>query len=97
MSQKEQGKNDPGPVKKEKKSKGPANKPVRLEPFKWTNIIVKQAISMAKKIGADAILFYMDSTKDLKPLYNIESDIKIILLTKRKSAWKSPPPCLSMP
>jgi DNA integrity scanning protein DisA with diadenylate cyclase activity len=81
---KEQGKNDPGPLKKEKKSKGLVKKPIRLEPFKWTNIIVKQAISMAKKIGADAILFYMDSTKDLKPLSNIESDIKIILLTKRK-------------
>jgi diadenylate cyclase len=84
MNQKEQGKNDPGPLKKEKKSKGLMKKPARIEPFKWTNIMIKQSISIASKIGADAILFYMDSTKDLKPLYNIESDIKIILLTKRK-------------
>jgi diadenylate cyclase len=88
MNQKEQGKNEPGPVKKEKKSKGPANKPVRLEPSKWTNIIVKQAISMAKKIGADAILFYMDSTKDLKPISQIVSGIKIILLTKRRECME---------
>ncbi len=84
MSQKEQGKNDPGPVKKTKKGKEPLEKPLRLEPFKWTNIIIKQAISVARKIGADAILFYMDSTKDLKPISNIESDIQVILLTKRK-------------
>ena len=88
MNQKEQGKKDPGPVKKEKGSKGSANKPVRLEPFKWTNIIIKQAISMAKKIGADAILFYMDSTKDLRPISQIESDIKVILLTKRKECME---------
>jgi DNA integrity scanning protein DisA with diadenylate cyclase activity len=84
MNQKEQGKNDPGPVRKEKKSKGLVKKPARLEPFKWTNIMIKQSISIASKIGADAILFYMDSTKDLRPLFNIESDIKVILLTKRK-------------
>jgi DNA integrity scanning protein DisA with diadenylate cyclase activity len=84
MNQKELMKTDPGPAKKEKKSRAVLKKPLRLEPFKWTNIIIKQAISMAKKIGADALLFYMDSTKDLKPLSAIESDIKIILLTKRK-------------
>ena len=84
MNQKEQGKNDPGPVRKEKTSKGLVKKPARLEPFKWTNIMIKQSISIASKIGADAILFYMDSTKDLRPLFNIESDIKVILLTKRK-------------
>jgi len=84
MNQKEQGKNDPGPVRKEKKSKGLVKKPARLEPSKWTNIMIKQSISIASKIGADAILFYMDSTKDLRPLFNIESDIKVILLTKRK-------------
>jgi diadenylate cyclase len=88
MNQKEQGKNDPGPLKKEKKSKGLMKKPARIEPFKWTNIMIKQSISIASKIGADAILFYMDSTKDLKPLYNIESDIKIILLTKRKECME---------
>ena len=84
MNQKEQGKNDPGPLRKEKKSKVLVKKPARIEPFKWTNIMIKQSISIASKIGADAILFYMDSTKDLRPLFNIESDIKVILLTKRK-------------
>jgi diadenylate cyclase len=84
MNQKDQTKTDTILVKKEKKSKEPVKKPVRLEPFKWTNIMIKQSISIASKIGADAILFYMDSTKDLRPLFNIESDIKVILLTKRK-------------
>jgi DNA integrity scanning protein DisA with diadenylate cyclase activity len=88
MNQKELMKTDPGPAKKEKKSRAVLKKPLRLEPFKWTNIIIKQAISMAKKIGADALLFYMDSTKDLKPLSHIEIDIKIILLTKRKECME---------
>lgn len=56
----------------------------RVEPAKWTNIVIKEAISIAKKIEADAILFYMDSTMDLKPFSKIESDTKLILLTKRK-------------
>jgi len=88
MNQKEQVKNGTGPAKKEKKSKGPLKRNLRLDSSKWTNIIIKQSISVAKKIGADAILFYMDSTKDLKPLSNIEIDIKIILLTKRKECME---------
>jgi len=88
MNQKEQVKNGIGPAKKEKKSKEPLKKPVRIDSSKWTNIIIKQSIFVAKKIGADAILFYMDSTKDLKPLSNIEIDIKIILLTKRKECME---------
>jgi DNA integrity scanning protein DisA with diadenylate cyclase activity len=56
----------------------------KMEPSEWTNIVIKEAISVAKKIGADAILFYMDSTKDLRPFSKIKSDIKLILLTKRK-------------
>ena len=56
----------------------------KVEPSEWSNIVIKEAISVAKKIGADAILFYMDSTKDLRPFSKIKSDIKLILLTKRK-------------
>lgn len=55
----------------------------RIEPVKWTNMVIKQAISMARKIEADAILFYMDSTRDIKPFIKIKSDIKLILLTRR--------------
>jgi DNA integrity scanning protein DisA with diadenylate cyclase activity len=88
MNQKDQTKVDTGSAKREKKSKESVKKPGRLEPSKWTNLVVKQSISMAKKIGADAILFYMDSTKDLKPLYNIKSDIKVIILTKRKECME---------
>ncbi|MFZ7111313.1 MAG: diadenylate cyclase [Desulfatiglandales bacterium] len=56
----------------------------RVKPDKWTHMVVKQAITMAQKIEADALLFYMDSTKDLRPFNKIKSDVKLILLTKRK-------------
>jgi hypothetical protein len=69
-----------------KEEKGPANKPVGST-FNGPTLL-EAGHFYAKKIGADAILFYMDSTKDLKPLYNIESDIKIILLTKRKECME---------
>ena len=39
---------------------------------------------MAKKVEANAVLFYMDSTKDLAPFSRIRTDAKLILLTKRK-------------
>ncbi len=55
---------------------------------KWTNIVIKQAVSMAKKIEADAILVYMDSTRDLVPISKIKSDSRIILLTKRKDCME---------
>jgi len=56
----------------------------KMEPAKWSNLVIKEAIFIAKKIGADAILFYMDSTQDLGPFYKIQSDLRLILLTKRK-------------
>jgi diadenylate cyclase len=56
----------------------------KLQPSRWTGIMIKEAISIARKIGADALLFYMDSTKDLSPFEKTKSDIKLILLTKRK-------------
>jgi diadenylate cyclase len=56
----------------------------KVEPVKWTNVVIKQAVSMAKKIEADAILIYMDSTQDIGPVFKIKTDTKLILLTKRK-------------
>jgi DNA integrity scanning protein DisA with diadenylate cyclase activity len=60
----------------------------RMDTSGWTTMVIKEAISMAKKIGADAILVYMDSTKDLKPLQKLKSDIELILLTKRKECME---------
>jgi diadenylate cyclase len=60
----------------------------RMPPSQWTNIVIKEAISIAKKIGADALLFYMDSTKDLTPFEKAKTDIKLILLTKRKDCME---------
>ncbi|MBN1103700.1 MAG: diadenylate cyclase [Deltaproteobacteria bacterium] len=56
----------------------------RVEQAKWTHVVIKQAISLARKVSADALLFYMDSTQDLGPILKLMSDIRLILLTKRK-------------
>ena len=68
----------------EGEEKKPQKDQDKLESSRWTNILIKEGISIAKKIGADALLFYMDSTKDLAPFEKIKSEIKLILLTKRK-------------
>jgi diadenylate cyclase len=59
-----------------------------MAPSRWTNIVIKESISIAKKIGADALLFYMDSTKDLAPFEKVRGDMKLILLTKRKDCME---------
>lgn len=56
----------------------------RMEPHKWSNVVIREALSISKKIGADAILVYMDSTKDLAPFFKIQSETRLILLSKRK-------------
>jgi diadenylate cyclase len=56
----------------------------RLDPAKWTGVVIKESLGIAKKIGADALLFYMDSTKDIVPLTKIKNDVKLIVLTRRK-------------
>ena len=56
----------------------------KMKPSRWTNVVIKEAISIARKIGADALLFYMDSTKDFSPFEKSKSEIKLILVTKRK-------------
>ncbi|PKN61806.1 MAG: hypothetical protein CVU57_27725 [Deltaproteobacteria bacterium HGW-Deltaproteobacteria-15] len=56
----------------------------RMEPGKWSTVVVREAVSIARKIGADAILVYMDSTRDIAPFQKIESETKLILLSKRK-------------
>lgn len=70
---KERGASDQKPRKEAK----------RMEPREWSGVIIRDAIFIAKKIRADAILFYMDSTKDLGPFHKIKSGTNLILLTKR--------------
>jgi len=74
------------PVKAPAKAPGktPAKTPERPEPAKWTGMVIRQAIQMAKRVEANAVLFYMDSTKDLDPFSKLQSDARLILLTKRK-------------
>lgn len=68
----------------EGEEKKPQKETGKLDSSRWTNIVIKEGISIARKIGADALLFYMDSTKDLAPFEKIKSETKLILLTKRK-------------
>lgn len=72
------------PEKAEKKGGTPEKIHERPAPARWTSIVIRESISIAKKIGADALLFYMDSTKDLEPFEKLKSDVKLILITKRK-------------
>jgi diadenylate cyclase len=70
--------------KEEKRAVKPEEPLPRLVPAKWTSVVIKESLGIAKKIGADALLFYMDSTKDIMPLTKIKNDVKLIVLTKRK-------------
>ena len=70
--------------KAEKNGGTPEKAQEKMQPSRWTGIVIKEAASIARKIGADALLFYMDSTKDLSPFEKAKSDTKLILLTKRK-------------
>ena len=56
----------------------------KLSPQQWTEVLIKEAIKVAKKIQANAVLFYMDSTKDIGPFLDLRTDMKLILLTKRE-------------
>ncbi len=83
MGSKKDKKQEKKPVKKE--TKPPSGKAAeRLDPSKWTGLVIRQAIHMAKRIEANSILCYMDSTKDLDPFSKITSDARLILLTKRR-------------
>jgi diadenylate cyclase len=76
-----QGKS-PGKVRK--KEGAPEKAQARMAPSRWTGIVIRESLSIAKKIGADALLFYMDSTKDLAPFEKFKKDMKLIMLTRRK-------------
>jgi len=39
------------PVKTEKKDGAPERAQVRIQPSRWTNIVIKEGISIAKKMG----------------------------------------------
>lgn len=80
-------KNSPKTEKKGAKEKAKLPSP-RLDPSKWTQTVIRESVIIAKKIGADALLFYMDSTKDIFPLAKIKADIKLIVLTKRKECFE---------
>jgi DNA integrity scanning protein DisA with diadenylate cyclase activity len=71
----------------EAKADRPKNN-ARPETAKWTGLVIRQAIQIAKKVEADAVLCYMDSTKDLDPFSRITIDARLILLSKRKACME---------
>lgn len=80
-------KSNPKAERKEAERKGRHPSP-RLDPSKWTSVVIRESVGIAKRIGADALLFYMDSTKDIVPLTRINTDINLIVLTKRKECFE---------
>jgi len=71
-------------VQKEDAKAVRARKEGRLETSKWTNLVIRQAIQMARKVEADALLCYMESPKDLSVFSRTQLDTRLILLSKRK-------------
>ncbi len=60
----------------------------RSDPSKWTGLVIRQAVHIARKVEANAVLFYMDTTKDLTPFIKLQSEARLILLTRRKECLK---------
>jgi len=80
-------KNNPKGEKNGVEKKGRLASP-KLDPSKWTSVVIRESVGIAKRIGADALLFYMDSTKDIVPVMRINTDISLIVLTKRKECFE---------
>ncbi len=61
----------------------------KIEPADWTELMLKQAISIANKVKADAILVNMETVADIVPFLKTEGKkFKLILLTKREISLK---------
>jgi len=61
----------------------------KMEPVNWTELMLKQAISIASKVKADAILVNMETVADIVPFLKTEAKkFKVILLTKREISLK---------
>lgn len=57
----------------------------KIESANWTELMLKQAISIANKLKADAILVNMETAADIVPILKAEGKkFKIILITKRE-------------
>jgi DNA integrity scanning protein DisA with diadenylate cyclase activity len=80
-------KNNPKGEKNGVEKKGRLSSP-KLDPSKWTSVVIRESVGIAKRIGADALLFYMDSTKDIVPVMRINTGISLIVLTKRKECFE---------
>ncbi len=73
------------PAKEAKKSQEEASgKTRKTEPMSWTDLMLKQAVSVANKAKADAILINMGTGTDIIPFLRTEGEkFKIIVVTKR--------------
>jgi len=57
----------------------------RIESASWTELMLKQATSIANKVKADAILVHMETPADIVPFLKAEGKkFKVILVTKKE-------------
>ena len=76
-------------VSQEKSSKNQKIKPSSafggLKSANWSDLMLKQAASIANKVKADAILVNVETSEDIKPFIKTEGKrFKIIILTKKE-------------
>ena len=61
----------------------------KIKPTNWTELMLKQSISIANKVKADAILINMETVADIVPFLRAEGKrFKVILVTKREISLK---------
>jgi DNA integrity scanning protein DisA with diadenylate cyclase activity len=66
---------------------GPKNK--RMKSAGWTELMLKQAASIASKVKADAILVNMETSADIIPFLKVEGKkFKVIVVTKKELSMK---------
>jgi len=71
-------------IVKGKKAKAPSRER-RLDRADWTELLLKQAISIANKVKADAILVNMETVADIAPFgKTVGREFKVIFVTKRE-------------
>lgn len=72
-------------VKGRKTKEEPEMETRRLERADWTELLLKQAISIASKVKANAILVNMETAADIAPFSKAEAKkFKVIFATKRE-------------
>lgn len=64
----------------------------KMLPVNWTEVMLKQAATIANKVKADAILVNMETAVDIVPFLKTEGKkFKVIVVTKKEISLKRRP------